>query len=306
MDKFKTLTLEITTHCQANCIVCVRDKIRYELGNMTQGLFEKAIREVSELYQSRGGKLQYIDLGGMGEPLLDGQIEDKLAWLDNYYPNIKVGVTTNGQLLAQKKETLCKYVDVLKISNYGFTKESFESVHRGSLRFEEVKKGIEEFLRIPIEKRPKTSMSFLILAENKGEEQAWREYWEGKCEELYIWRPHNWAGYSESHTKQVHEQSRSCGRPGRDFTVRTNGDVSACCWDFNRELVIGNLNDNSFEEIYKGERLKTIVDMHTKKTFFDYENICQHCDQLYDRSDALIYSSKRNFTVNLKTNADSI
>lgn len=306
MDKLKTLTLEITTHCQANCIVCVRDKIRYKLGNMPQELFEKAIEEASELYQNLGGGLQFIDLGGMGEPILDSGIETKLTWLEKHYPDIKVGITTNGQLLMQKKEILCRYIDVLKISNYGFTKESFESVHRGSLKFGEVKSEIEEFLSIPREERPKTSMSFLVLNENKGEEEPWREYWEGKCEELYIWRPHNWAGYGESHTKQIREQSRSCGRPGKDFTVRANGDVSACCWDFNRELIIGNLNDNSFEEIYKGEKLKAIVDMHTKRTFFDCENICQHCDQLYDRSDALIYSSRKDFTVNSKTNADSI
>lgn len=55
MKKFKTLTLEISTHCQADCLVCVRDKLNFKLGSMPQNLFEKAIREVSELYISKGG-----------------------------------------------------------------------------------------------------------------------------------------------------------------------------------------------------------------------------------------------------------
>lgn len=303
MNKVKTLTLEITTHCQADCIVCVREKLRFKLGNMSQNLFEKAICEVSELYISRGEVLQYIDLGGMGEPLLDVGMERKLEWLNENYPDIKVGVTTNGQLLSAKKDILCRYVDVLKISNYGFSKKSFEAVHRGSLVFEDVKRNIEEFLAIPIDNRPRVIMSFLMLNENQGEEKEWQEYWEGKCEELYVWLPHNWAGYNKSHTKQNPVECRSCGRPGNDFTIRANGDVSACCWDFNRELTIGNLNECSFEEIYEGEKLEQIIDMHKKKAFFECDNLCRYCDQLYDRSDALIYSSNKKFKVNSKTNS---
>lgn len=301
MDAFRTLTLEITTYCQADCIVCVRDKIKYKLGNMTQELFEKAVTEADELYNKYGKGIEFIDLEGMGEPLLDAQIEDKLRWLDTHYPKIQVGCTTNGQLLMNWKEVICKYVDVLKISNYGFTKESFERVHRGSLTFENVKDNIENFLSIPNEARPKTIMSFLVLQENEGEEHAWKQYWNGRCEELYIWRPHNWAGYKESHTKQDHEKCRSCGRPGKDFVVRANGDVSVCCWDFNREMSIGNLYQKSFEEIYEGDELKKIIDMHRNKTFFEHENICQHCDQLYDREDALVYSSDKSFMVGSRT-----
>ena len=87
--------------------------------------------------------------------------------------------------------------------------------------------------------------------------------------------------------------------------MRANGDVSVCCWDFNREMSIGNLYQNSFEDIYEGEMLKKIVDMHKNKSFFEYENICQHCDQLYDRTDALLYSSNMNFKIGSKTTADN-
>lgn len=55
MNNLKTLTLEITTYCQANCIVCVRDKINFKLNNMSQDIFEKAVNEADELYCSLGG-----------------------------------------------------------------------------------------------------------------------------------------------------------------------------------------------------------------------------------------------------------
>ena len=44
----ESLTLEITTFCQANCIVCVRDKLNFKLSNIAQNLFEKAVAEAAE------------------------------------------------------------------------------------------------------------------------------------------------------------------------------------------------------------------------------------------------------------------
>lgn len=52
MLSLKTLTLEVTTFCQANCIVCVRDKLNFKLGSMPQALFEKAVTEADSLYSS--------------------------------------------------------------------------------------------------------------------------------------------------------------------------------------------------------------------------------------------------------------
>lgn len=301
MEKLQSLTLEVSTHCQANCIVCVRDQLKFKLSNMSQELFEKAISEFDALSISRGEKgLQFIQLSGMGEALLDPHLQDKLEWLEKNYPAVQVGLVSNGQLLMEKKELLCKYVDIIKISNYGFHKKSFESVHGGSLKFEDVKKSIEDFLAIPVEDRPKVIMSFLKLEQNEGEEDEWRAYWEDKCEEIFIWLPHNWAGYIQSHTKQEREKCRSCGRPGKDFIVRANGEVSVCCWDFNRELTVGNLNEVSFEDIYESEQLRDILKMHRENSFFEHDNLCQNCDQLYDRSDALLYSSNKKYHVNMQ------
>lgn len=297
--KLNALSIENTTFCQANCTVCVRDRLRYELSHMPQELFEKSVKEAAALYKKEGGALEFIDFGGMGEPTMDPGLEEKLRYLDRHYPEIRIGLTTNAQLLMAKKEILCRYVDVMKISNYGFTKESFESIHRGSLVYEDVRQVIEEFLAIPLGDRPKVIMSFLMLPENAGEENSWKDHWEGECEEIYIWRPHNWAGYKDCYTMIGAQSSKpkSCGRPGREFIVRANGDVSACCWDFNRELSVGNLYTDTFEEILNGEKLRKIVEMHRKKNFLETDTLCARCDQIYDRADALIYSSVREFKV---------
>ena len=297
MKPFLTLTIENTTYCSANCVMCPREQITFEKGNMPQKLFMKSIKEVQEFYRKNNNEIKYLDFGGMGEPLLDPELKLKMKWMKDNYPATKINLTTNAQLLKQKSDILCEYVDVLKISNYGFSKASFESIHRGSLIYEEVKHNLEEFLNIPLEKRPKVIMSFLMLEQNQGEEWDWLEFWKSKCEEIYIWKPHNWAGAMGGLHNLNYAESRSCGRPGNDFAIRANGDVSICCWDFNRELSIGNISEMSFEDIYYGEKLRKIREMHDNRAFCKSGTICEVCDQIFDRHDALVYSSKEDFVV---------
>ena len=299
MQVLDSITIENTTLCGANCKMCVRDKLKFELSSMSFELFKKAITEIDEFYLSEfGSGLKNVEYGGMGDPLLDVGLEDKLKYIKEQLPDAKQYITTTGHILDKKLDLVCKYIDTIKISNYGFSKQSYERIHGGSLIYENVKKNIDELLSIPCDKRPRCIMSFLLFPENYEEMENWKAYYEPKCEETYIWKPCNWAGYIESETVQDHAVARACGRVGKDFTIRANGDVSVCCMDFNRELTVGNVERESFSDIYYGEALKKIKLIHQEKNFFSVPNIlCAKCDQLYDRQDALIYSSNEDFTV---------
>ncbi|KKL60605.1 hypothetical protein LCGC14_2203620, partial [marine sediment metagenome] len=42
------------------------------------------------------------------------------------------------------------------------------------------------------------------------------------------------------------------------ITIRWNGDVVPCCYDIMSEYVIGNIRENSLEEIWNNERYNNI------------------------------------------------
>jgi radical SAM protein with 4Fe4S-binding SPASM domain len=78
----------------------------------------------------------------------------------------------------------------------------------------------------------------------------------------------------------------------------SDGSVSACCFDFNRKLILGNIMYDSFENIIKSEKTKLFKSLHKKATdVLKSDLICKDCDQIYDRKDVLIYSSDKNFHV---------
>ena len=49
------------------------------------------------------------------------------------------------------------------------------------------------------------------------------------------------------------------------MTINSDGTVSACCSDWNQELIIGNTNENSLKEIWQSEKLKILQKLHLLK-----------------------------------------
>lgn len=61
-------------------------------------------------------------------------------------------------------------------------------------------------------------------------------------------------------------------------------------------MVIGNVKNESLEDIFFGEKRRLIQNIHEKRDFFQCGISCQKCDQLFSREDALVYSNKNRTT----------
>ena len=298
------LTVENTTYCGAHCVMCPRDEYQHKWQHMTLELFRSVIQQGVEL------GFTSLDICGFGDPLMDPGLESKLSYVKETYPHIRIYTSTTAHLLAGKRlEWVCRYLDTLKISNYGFSKASYEAIHAGTVKFEGVWENIHNLLARPRNDRPYVMLSFLVFPENRHEIDAWKAYWQGRADEIMVWLPHNYGGASEiadrAHLSQARLEGtapRSCGRPvrGNPF-VRFNGDVSVCCFDFNHKLVVGNLNRTPLVDILAGPRLAHVKDVHERRAFKGCGLLCDGCDQIFDRTDALIYSSNQNRKVDQPT-----
>lgn len=292
-----SVTIENTSFCGANCQMCPRSKYKYKPMNMPEELFRSIVKQSYDI------GVRQLDIGGYGDPLVDPNFSDRVKWIKSIYPNIRISTISTCQLLrGELADAVAEYVDDLKISHYGYSKDTYEKVHRGSLVFEDIKKNIEDFLERT--KKPKITISYLILEDSKHEIEKWKEYWINKVDDMQIWYPHNYAGAKEEYdniTEHAWERVHSCGRPGRDFTFCANGDVNACCFDFNHDLVIGNMYENTFQDIIDGEKLKKIINIHRNNEFRNSRIICEKCDQIFCRDSALYFSKDASFKVGNKS-----
>ena len=282
----KTLVIELSSACGANCIMCPINDFPYKAKYMDNDLFIKCVDDAYE----HGAR--YIDTCSMGDSLLDPQKESKFKYVKEKYPDMKIYASCTG--MSAEPDFVAKYIDTLHISFYGATPETYRKVHRGKADFYKAKENVESILDRPREERPYVVLTYLMLPENELEYELWKKEWEPIADEVIVWKPHNWGGiYTSSFfSKNNFSEARSCGRPFTGgFNVWVNGDVTVCCFSWDERLVIGNMYEQSFEDIYYGEKRKRIVDVHKKGLFLGCNLPCEKCDQIFSREDALIYTN---------------
>lgn len=285
------ITIENSTYCGADCLTCIRKKMSNANRNMPGDLFYKIIDEIIAWNKGEVGALSFV---GTGDPLLDPGFISKVKYVKEH-SNLKIHLTnTCHQLKGDILEAVCNYVDSVKVSHYGVSKETFNLVH-GGIPYNETVSNIENLLKR--NDRPRVTMTFLMIQENKDEKDEWIKKWEPLCDSVDVWTPHNWGGnYCKSEGKG---SIKTCNRPGKDFQIHVDGKVSVCCLDVCEDLVVGDLNNEGWDEILNGEPLKRIIEFHKNGKFKEC-GICANCDLLYDRSDALIYSTGNSVKVGMK------
>lgn len=286
------IEIEVTTICDAKCVMCPRDEYLFNFKSMDFHLFKKILDDAVAK-----GAVSVL-LCGFGDIFLDKGLEKKLQYCRETYPQIKLFTPSTCSRLIPKNIHLLDYLDTLKISMYGMTKQSYEAIHRGMLKFETVWQNIHNILeyRKTMSHPLYVAMNFVVLPENEKDMNAWREYWEPLVDEIQIWKPHNYGGI-ENHLFPAVEvpKKRSCGRPFHGAPcVHENGDVSVCCFDNDHKLNIGNLKEQTLEVVLASDALAHIREVHRTGRFDESDLICKTCDQLTDRQDALLYASNKN------------
>lgn len=286
------ISIENTTCCAANCIMCARNSYTGPLTNMKQELFERSVQQAADC------GVDLITIVGFGEPLMDPELEIKLRYIKENYPNVKVALSTTGyNLKGRVADVICTYVDEIGFSMYGMSKETYEFVHGGRLKYEENKQNIDNFL--VREKRPEVLVSYLDMPATHKDIEKWKEYYEEKADKVNIWKLHRWP---QSGNPDMSFKMRTPCRCFRLDTlngvfIKVNGEVTPCCMDYNAKLSLGNINESTLQEIMNGDVLKKLKAMQEEDCLRNSNLVCGDCDQLYSREDALVYASSKSMCV---------
>ncbi|MFH1515587.1 MAG: SPASM domain-containing protein, partial [bacterium] len=200
------------------------------------------------------------------------------------------------RMTEEKYPDILEYIDTLRISFYGMTKEVYEKLHRGNLEFERSLFNVLNFLQYkkehPDAKKPWVISQMLIIdGINDHQVEDFKEFWEPRTDELIMWRPHNFGGLRGYRGEINHSKQVSCGRPiNGPAYVHVDGIVSMCCWDINERLVIGDLNTQTLEEVFHSEPYEMIRQRHVKR---DFRGIyCYGCEQTNPAPSCLVYTNK--------------
>lgn len=291
--KHPEVRFEVTDHCNAECIMCPRDKHKLgrEHGVMDMERFKRSVDEVVSL----GAKNAVLQ--GFGEPLVDKRLEEKISYAKS--KGLHTYTITNASLLtpARSRAIIESGLDEIRFSFYGMTPLSYNTVMR-RLDFDTSVKAILGFLEERAKlgsKFPKTDMSWLVMKETEHETHLFREFWEPKVDTIEIWRPHNYGdgrSYRDRHIDP--SMKKTCGRPENGpLQIQWNGEIVPCCYDYNNQIILGNVFESSVLEVLNGPKYRLLRWAHRSCSFgaFPY---CDQCDQLLPHAEALVYTNRHN------------
>ncbi len=292
------LRLEVTTKCNYNCIICPREKLTRKKETMSYELFKHIFDKIN----SETSQYDTLTFPGLGEPLLDKTIDDKIIYAKKH--NYTVLMLTNGSLLTVDRFRRLEDIglDSVRVSIYGNSPESYNMVHRTKKAdsFQRVKENLTEISRI------KDHTSLLITYNvvegcNDSALEPWIEYWKDKVDLLEVWRPHNWVD-GRSYRVVQRKKLKTCGRPWKTpLQIQVDGTVNMCCFDFDGKLLLGDLKTQTLQEIFESSMFKKILKHHTSGDYKESGLICENCDQRnLDKSEVMIYNSKFDIKERIK------
>lgn len=274
------INIEDTNACNSKCVICPRESLTRKIGFMNEGLFKKIIDEAANR-----SEVKEVHLNGFGESLLDKDLVNKAAYAKQKGIKRVYFVTNASALTEDIAEGLIKAgLDALKISVYGATKNSYESVHKG-LSFETVEGNIKGLFRIRqrlASKTPAVKLQFMPLELNKNEEAAFVKKWSplidtAKGDKIEISSLHNWTDGRKFNEQTG--QKRTCMYPFVSIQILYDGFTALCCHDFNGKVIMGDLNRQSLYEVWNSKFYNSIRQIH-KNRHFEKIQVCHTCDQL--------------------------
>ena len=284
--------VEPTNVCNFRCEFCPESFPDYQeqVGYyqlMPAGTWDRIVEGLCEW----GVQLRVMRFYHLGEPLLNPRLPRMLITAKEKGIVARTEVTTNGSMLnAERARALVLAgLDYLRLSVYAVDDAGYRVATHSRYALTDIQENIRQLRRIREElgrENPSIYAQFTALDATQGE--AFREQWKDLADDLAVETLHNWP--EAPHLVQLGQQTKTvkrvCPKPFYELSVKANGDVVCCCIDWSGQLKVGNVLENSLQEIWEGFALQRIQALHAAGKR-DELDACRDCTMIYMLPDSL-------------------
>jgi len=249
--------IDLTSFCNHSCIFCSNSRVKNKR-TMQRGLVKKVLREAYK------NGTRDIGLYATGEPFL-------VKNLDEYVAEAKqigyeyIFITTNGALAMPErvKPVLDAGLSSIKFSISAGTKETYKKIH-GKDDFDMVLQNLKWIAEYRMSSRLdyRIYVTMVYTDMTRHESNILQELVAPYIDE---WDPHlltnqcgnkednNELGEIEKFNIRGRTKSKICFQPFKSFTVTPEGYISACVLDYQKLLIVGDLNRSTLQEVWTSD-----------------------------------------------------
>ncbi|HLA28913.1 MAG TPA: radical SAM protein [Syntrophales bacterium] len=276
------LLVDIHSYCNASCRICPYPQLSKvnPMGFMSWDLYTKILDDYKQLMDRYNftGVLGYCQ---MSEPFI---LKDIARWVKYAMDKkLRVYFNTNASLLSPAiVDSLVEigFNGFFNISFHGITRETYENIMH--LDYDSAMNNIEHLLKKfpPINIR----INAVCFGWGANEEKKIRSFWKSKGISAIISKAQSRTGLVAELNTVSRRRIAGCGteRVFYEMVVSFNGDVLLCCNDMAREVIIGNLNDVSIEDVWNGDQFVKILQGIYNDRNLPLDFICKRCEESED------------------------
>ncbi|MFH1637935.1 MAG: radical SAM/SPASM domain-containing protein [Candidatus Woesearchaeota archaeon] len=255
----EAIEIQTASHCNGRCIICPHESVSKTLsqGVMSDELFEKILPQLKGIKRI----IPYFN----NEPFLDQKFADRLKMIRAAYPHAELEIATNCSMLDRNMQSRIQgiKIDELRLSIFGFNKDTHGKVMKG-LDWHNVKRNLDCLVKNKkliksIGQAGIVMIDHPLLTEE--DVRLAKEYCKKNSLDFNLWGFFDRSSNVKTFSNGVNRNKvNGCeqDRPLKRMHVTYEGKVVLCCMDWKQEYVLGDLNLNSIEEVWKSEKYEAI------------------------------------------------
>lgn len=254
------LQIEPASICNYRCVFCYQtdDELTNpnngHMGLMGLDLFKGVVDQAE-------GRCEAVTLASRGEPLINRNIEEMLAYLGGKFLALKVN--TNGWFLDERKCHALLGADVnTVVFSVDAASEPLYSRLRVNGRLDRIVANIQRFQEIRARHYPESTTITRVSGVQFCEDQKLEEMermWGDLVDQVAFVRYNPW---ENTYTRPFSGIKTACSDLWRRMFVWFDGTVNPCDVDYKSTLAVGNAREDKLTDIWRGEKYETLRAAH--------------------------------------------
>lgn len=277
MKRPQEIDIEVTSICDADCIMCPRKAIRRRMGPMDFGLFKKIVDEAVAL------RVREFHLNGYGEISTLKRYRDYLAYIREKSRWVKIIINSNGMRMTEgiARSYVEFGVNTVNVTIDGATAATYEGIRR-HLRLDVVEHNVRQLVRIRDESRkryPLVMVQMIAMPQNAHEIKQFLQKWRGVVDHVGIsGLVSRISSIDFARSEHAAWEETPCFLLWRQMPILSDGTVALCCDDWDGQAKLGNVGEHSIVEIWTDAYRQRLRSLHLQKRASEV-SLCDGCQQ---------------------------
>ena len=280
--------MDVCNLCNFRCKFCAAQMMKldgYKRQLMSLELYKKIIDDIAGFPTP----LKTLRFVGGGEPLINKELPEMIAYAKEKNVAEYMEVVSNGSLLTQEMSDglSSSGLNRLRLSIEAIDAKGYKEICGADIDWEKFLFNIKYFY----EHRGNCEVYVKIVdtaVKTQKEKELFYQLFTDISDRLFIESVAPvWANYEEIHDKfdmasglygQTVRKVKICPFPFYSFQINSDGEVTACCSDWKRGIILGNARDENVCEIWKGEKYRSFLKGMIEKGRIANHSTCAACE----------------------------